>query len=463
MTTFVLLAAVTVAQIDGVSTPEDLQALADRYPDAARILENAYVIPGLNSGYVPQGVAAIPGRSTVVLSCYHDSGTRASVLAFMDADTGRLIRTVDLTSDGAPVTGHVGGLTVCRGWLWTAFDGTLYRVRLPAADELERISALEVDSEFAVDSNTGSLSSTDGVLWVGDFAYGSQYPTPAHHHHHGDQRAWVAAYAVDESGDLTAGRRYLVQGRSVLKPDRVVFVRQKVQGFAVCNDVIALSTSYGADDSTLTLYESPLAGDPFEVPLPDANETEGYVVDGPKRLLTIRLPAGSEDLEWSGTHLLVPFESAADRYRWRWQLMGARIEDRFYLLAPETRFAGEGATRRGAVRADRDNWTPAGLLLRAGQSLHVEATGRITLQKNDLQRYPYVNANGQSGELRSYAGLNAPNGCLLVRIGDIVYQAGTDVTLTAESGGFVELGILEKGQHANNDGQFEVEITVLGT
>jgi hypothetical protein len=69
--------------------------------------------------------------------------------------------------------------------------------------------------------------------------------------------------------------------------------------------------------------------------------------------------------------------------------------------------------------------------------LQVTATGRITLQKDELPKYPYVDANGQSSELRDFDGLRAPNGCLLVRIGKCVFPGGTDVTLTAETAGDV--------------------------
>jgi hypothetical protein len=47
-----------------------------------------------------------------------------------------------------------------------------------------------------------------------------------------------------------------------------------------------------------------------------------------------------------------------------------------------------------------------------------------------------------------------------VRIGERVYRGGTDVTLTAETAGDVQVGILERGEFANNDGAFEVRIVV---
>jgi hypothetical protein len=112
------------------------------------------------------------------------------------------------------------------------------------------------------------------------------------------------------------------------------------------------------------------------------------------------------------------------------------------------------------VAAQQPGWTSTGFCVRRGQQLQITATGRITLQKDELTKYPYVDADGQSSELRDFDGLRAPNGCLLVRIGERVYRGGTDVTLTAETAGDVQVGILERGEFANNEGAFEVRIVV---
>jgi len=226
-------------------------------------------------------------------------------------------------------------------------------------------------------------------------------------------------------------------------------------------DMVAVSTSYGSDDSRLTFFASPLgqAGTPMK--LPDGHTTPGFVLANADRVRAIRLPPGAEDLEWTGSQLLVPFEAGATLYREQWRQLGGFIEDRYYALKAPCTFSPQGTVTRVTVRAEQSGWKPIELCVRRGQRLRITATGRITLQKDELAKYPYVDANGQSGELREFEGLRAPNGCLLVRIGKRVYRGGTDVTLTAETAGDMQLGIVERGDFANNDGAFEVRIDVL--
>jgi hypothetical protein len=370
-----------------------------------------------------------------------------------------LLTSTYLFDGDKPLTGHVGGIAVHRGFLWTCCDGIVFRFSQPQADNLGRTSELRVDRKYEVDSRASFVCASADTLWVGEFATNYLFRT-ARHHRQAGRSAWVAAYDTDENGQLRATVQYDVEGRAVLRPDRVVFLPQKSQGFALLADMVAVSTSYSADDSRLLLFASPLAQSGESVALPEGHTTPGFVLAEADRVRTIRLPAGAEDLEWNGTQLLLPFEAGAPLYREQWRQLGALIEDRYYGLAAECTFSHPGMNADVTVAAQQPGWTSTGFCVRRGQQLQITATGRITLQKDELTKYPYVDADGQSSELRDFDGLRAPNGCLLVRIGERVYRGGTDVTLTAETAGDVQVGILERGEFANNEGAFEVRIVV---
>jgi hypothetical protein len=324
---------------------------------------------------------------------------------------------------------------------------------------VRQTSELRVDERYEVDSRASFLSADGDRLWVGEFATDYLFRTARHHRQSG-RSAWVAAYDTDETGQLRATVCYDVEGRAVLKPDRVVFLPQKSQGFALLGDMVAVSTSYGADDSRLMLFASPLAESGASIALPGGQTTSGFILEEADRVRTIRLPAGAEDLEWTGSQLLLPFEAGAPLYREQWRQLGAFIEDRYYGLAAECTFSRQGTNTQVTVTARQPGWTSTGICIRRGRQLQITATGRITLQKDELTKYPYVDANGQLSELRDFDGLRAPNGCLLVRIGERVYRGGTDVTLTAETAGDVQVGILERGEPANNDGELTVQVDV---
>lgn len=63
----------------------------ERYPDAARLISAAQVIPNLDSGYVPQGIGWSEELQVVVLSYYDPGGKRPLMVAFIDHASGRLL------------------------------------------------------------------------------------------------------------------------------------------------------------------------------------------------------------------------------------------------------------------------------------------------------------------------------------------------------------------------------------
>lgn len=119
--------------------------------------------------------------------------------------------------------------------------------------------------------------------------------------------------------------------RVTFAPDRVVFTGERVQGFAACGDTLAVSTSYGPHPSQFTFYACPSATELRRVGLPCGATTSVALADA-EPLATLVLPAGAQDLDWNGEHLLVTFEGGARRYRERWRARSALVEDRCLIL-----------------------------------------------------------------------------------------------------------------------------------
>jgi len=442
-----VIAAPVVCQAD------DAPALPriDPFADAAR----AWSIPALDDGFIPQGIAHLRAGNVVAISLYDEHHQRPSRLAFVDATSGYVATVADIQRDGEPFLGHVGGLAACRGDLWMCCDGMLHRIDLPI--HVDGVQELSIAASYPVDSHGSFLCGTEEHLWIGDFVVPVGYTAPRHHRH-GGKRAWVARYQVGPDGALDATDVYSVAGRDVLKPDQVVFVRQMVQGFAVMGDRVVLSISYGPKNSRLALYRAPFDHEPFAVELPDGHTTEGFLLNGENHLETVELPAGSEDLEWTGSELLVPFESAADKYRKQWSRLGATIEDRFYMVPLRTGYSPVDTEIHLPLPATHDGWMATPLRVRKGQMLVVDAEGEISLHKDELERYPFVTADGDASQIREFAGIRAPNGSLLLRIAGVVVAAGQHAEIESPASGSVDVGILERGAHENNAGEFRVTV-----
>ncbi|HPJ88584.1 MAG TPA: hypothetical protein PLO84_05625, partial [Thermotogota bacterium] len=93
--------ATVVEQQDAASFSE--------YTSYLEISEKFAVIPGLKEGVVPQGLAYMEEKGWFVISSYRDNA--GSILSFIDAQTGELIKSLSVhNEDDSVYTGHAGGV-----------------------------------------------------------------------------------------------------------------------------------------------------------------------------------------------------------------------------------------------------------------------------------------------------------------------------------------------------------------
>ncbi len=322
-----------LAQVE-VRTQAERARFACECADLDALLVGSFIIPGLDTNFVPQGVCWMPGGVLVALTFHVPDKSAASKLVLVELVSGRAIHAFDLADEfDAPYTGHAGGVAVYAGFVWIASGG---RARRYSLDEVlaARTDRLVATGSFDADARCSYANSDGAHLWLGDFALArsTAYATPAHHAARaGGLAAWAAGYSIDCDGTPTSGRQYEVHGRVTYAPDRVVFTGEKVQGFAVCGDTLAVSTSYGPHPSQLAFYAWPSATEPRYVGLP-RGATTGVDLADAEPLAMLALPAGAQDLDWSGEHLLLTFEGGARRYRERWRARDALVEDRCLIL-----------------------------------------------------------------------------------------------------------------------------------
>lgn len=349
-------------------------------------INRAIKIPGHETAeFVFQGICPLPKRTTLsaakeeafyrhlILSYYPktDKTDQPSQLIVIDSLTGKPVRRFALyLAEGKPYTGHAGGITAAGKFLWVASGYKLHGFDLQqlisfVADKSAKAPAklpeglpksfdlpatqLVMTQYYTVDSSASYVSFDGKYIWVGDFVKtsDSKYePIPHHDDNDYDLKTWIAGYVVDQNGKPLSSKSYQFtnNGKTYTghKPDRLIFCRQSVQGFAFVGDYVALSISYGAKSSKLAFYKNPTSRKSFSHSFTPAGQKESFtadawVVDGKTHLTTIKLPAGSEDLEFDGHVLYVGFEGASPNYRPRWTKINPllKIEDRFYLISPK--------------------------------------------------------------------------------------------------------------------------------
>jgi hypothetical protein len=341
-----------------VMTEEELGSFPSTYPMFSGMLSSATLLPGLEEGYTPQGITSL-SDGLVLITLYrefHVGSKEASLFAVLETDDysdsdpsssdDALLTVFTLQHEGQDFLGHVGGVTSVGDYVYTVDDYQLYafsKQSILDAVELSRgarkeaptVSTLPTLFSKYVDSKASFVSTSNGVLWVGDFYEpGPVFTIPGWH-----KEGWIAGYDLDRAGAPTATVTYdlgsWTKNYSVLKPDKVVFTHAGVQGAFICDDVVGLSKAFGLYNATLELYENPFAGEPTVYDgLPDDNTVSAFgLKSAPDR--AVSLPTGSEDLDCDCDTKLaaVLFESASYLYRTPIRAAGGNIDDRAFTFS----------------------------------------------------------------------------------------------------------------------------------
>ena len=337
-------------------------------------IRERYFIPGHETKeMVCQGIAYLPNKVMnakkqcdgsycryVLLSYYPKNSSQPSQLVAIDREKGKAVKRFALyNSMNKKYDGHCGGIAVAGKYLWVASS---YKIRafdlqeiidfildkkakanpskgLPKSLDKLPVKKLVAVKKYGVDSIASYLSFDGQYLWVGDFVKtsSSKYQ-PVKHHKIMGRNSWIAGYLVNEKGYPTSKTKYTFNKKHVHEPDAIIATRQSVQGMAICGDYAVLSISFGASKSKLAFYKNPLNSKGEKVTYKadgKSHSVKTWELSSKKNhVKTIKLSAGSEDLEYDGDNLFVTFECSSENYRPRWSRKGKLTED-FYLINPK--------------------------------------------------------------------------------------------------------------------------------
>ena len=280
------------------------------YPDYYKNRETVSNIPGLNDGFVPQGLDYDPETDTYIHSGYN--GAYAELYFVTGKKTKKLI---PVTEAGERELGHSGGVTRAGDYLYVCDnakegDGKVGFVRiyrfadLMAAEDGAEIKAIGI---FEVDTSSSFGFSDDQYLYVGEFYRPGSYETPATHSYTtpaGDEnRAILSAYRLNDDGSIAD--QY---------PEFSISIPAQVQGVAfTASGKIAISTSWGLSASHLEIHSGMQdSGTTISV---SGKEVPLYYIDSSTREQDVTMPAFSEGLAMLDENkIIISFESACNKY-----------------------------------------------------------------------------------------------------------------------------------------------------
>ena len=295
-------AAETIYTCSSVTDAEASAAAYSRFREAGEL---SVLIPGLKEGFVPQGITYLP-KDDVFLFAGYSGGDDNSALLAVSRTTGELVKQVKLNNtDGSKYTGHAGGVCATETDIYVSNAHKLLRISMDKYEALSASAFCAFDEEIEVPVNASYCSYAEGVLWVGEFQYGGDYPTDASHRvstADGLQRAWNCGYRIREDQDFSA-------------PDYVLSVTERIQGMTTMDGKIYLSQSYGRrNDSLIYCYRNVLASDPAQNVQIGGRDVPLWILDKTVREEALLCPPMTECLCTTEEGIYVVFETAALTY-----------------------------------------------------------------------------------------------------------------------------------------------------
>lgn len=262
------------------------------YKDYYSIKTNICHNPGLNDGFVCQGIAAAEEKGVIIVSGYMTDKSDSRLYVTTTDDE---VKYVCLNSQGKSFTGHAGGVATIGDKVYIASGKKIYTVSLDDIVAAESGSVIDIGEGVKVNNNASFIYADDQFLYIGEFHDGGAYNIEGHENEtaEGTHYAICTKYASD---DLST-------------PLKIYSIRNKVQGICFTPDgKVVMSTSYGLSDSVYYVYNESEATD------------SGKTLDGAPLFYLDKLerevkgPAMAEGLDYYDGQVITLTESASNKY-----------------------------------------------------------------------------------------------------------------------------------------------------
>ena len=272
------------------------------YNDYYKIESNVCVNPGLDDGFVCQGICAAEDAGKILVCGYMDDKTNSRVYV-VDIETNEYYH-VKLTRKGGELySGHAGGMATSGDTVYIANASKLFVFSLTSLLNAKDGDFVDIGAGVPVNNAASYVYCDEDYIYVGEFHHTKDDYDKAHTLDDGETvvNAIVSRYSHDairsHSGDEAA------------VPDRIYTVREKVQGICFTPDgEIVLSTSYSIAHSYYYVYNTQ--------DCTDTGKTFGGVpvFELGKCIKEIKAPAMSEDLDYYNGKVITVYESASNKY-----------------------------------------------------------------------------------------------------------------------------------------------------
>ena len=266
---------------------------------------DAFEIPGLDEGFVPQGICYAQSLDSFIISGYIKGDN--SRLYLVDENTGVIKKLIlkDFTKHAGGVASYGDSVWVCAGGNESE-GGFVYHLSASVLEKAPDGEEIEFDGSFQTQVRASALCCDGERLYVAEFYEKDDYPVDPDHSF-ADNKAWAVGYELPiAEGEYDGSEK---------TPDIILSVPEKVQGMSVTGEGnVVFSTSYGRFyDSTLHVYESLDSWTQVDTVIGDET-VKLYVADGSSLISKVKMPTLMEGVDVCGNTLYAVFESGAQAY-----------------------------------------------------------------------------------------------------------------------------------------------------
>lgn len=281
------------------------------YPEFTKTSQVEVAIPGLDDGFVPQGMAYADNSEGYLMTGYMDDSAMKSRLYFVPDAEDKVAHYVTISgaSNEKLESGHLGGVATVGDSVWLATEGVVLRVSLETVLSTENGIDVPVIDEFMVSNEASFAYASNDKLFVGEYYKEGKFDTDVEHKistSDGYNYAITAMFTIDEREE---------NGVVSTDPELVISLPPQVQGFAYDGSQIILSTSYGVADSQLHVYNVDLTAQTSNVFFSNGESIPMYILSSDNLEKSISAPAMSEGIDFVDGRLSVLFESACNKYK----------------------------------------------------------------------------------------------------------------------------------------------------
>lgn len=299
---------------ESVVTCESTAATYDKFYAAGEL---SVSIPGCAQDLVPQGLAYYAPENWMLFAGY-SSGDRNSAVIAVDMDTNEVVKEVSLLNvDGSDYVGHAGGMCVTEKNIFISNNEHLYRLSLSTFLSAAPSDTCKFDEEISVPSRASYCQYSEGILWVGEFQYGTEYKTDNSHRiktADGYQRAWAIGYVLDETTENEIKADKMTEAGAI--PDYILSTTERIQGLTTKDGMIYLSQSYGRKNASMIYrYNNVLTQEPHAQAEALGAMIPVWFLDSNSLDAALMAPPMTECLCTAGDSVYVLFESGAEKYR----------------------------------------------------------------------------------------------------------------------------------------------------